>query len=135
MHEAGFVRWEGSGEKMLPVEVYDASTSGLSMRMVGLPQEPGSRMVVKGDEVVFRPSFPHAPHLEREVRALVRAVFNETGNGIGIGLQYLPEQPMIVREAVAQLLFGSSENCWRSGNAAADTRGFWPGCSMCCGLR
>lgn len=110
MHEAGFVRWEGSGEKMLPVEVYDASTSGLRMRMVGLPQEPGSRMVVKGDEVVFRPSFPHAPHLEREVRALVRAVFNETGNGIGIGLQYLPEQPMIVREAVAQLLFGSSEN-------------------------
>ena len=110
MREAGVVRWQGSGEKMLPVEVYDVSTSGLRMRMVGLPQGPGTRMVLKGDEVVFRPTFAHAPHLEREVRAVVRSVFNEAGGGIGIGAQFVPDQPMIVREAVAQLLFGSSEN-------------------------
>ncbi len=110
MREAGTVRWEGSGERMLNVEVFDVSTSGLRMRLSEMPQGPGGRMVAKGEEVVFRPSFPHAPHLEREVRAVVRAVFNDAGNGIALGLQFLPDQPMIVREAVAQLLFGSSEN-------------------------
>ncbi|MBJ2149709.1 UDP-forming cellulose synthase catalytic subunit [Paracoccus sp. IB05] len=110
IREEGTVRWEGSGEKALPAEVFDVSTSGLKMRLTGLPQGAGSRMVVKGDEVVFRPRFPHAPHLEREVRAVVRAVFNEAGHGIAVGVQFLPDQPMIVREAVAQLLFGSSEN-------------------------
>ena len=108
VHEAGAARWEGMGEAMVPVEVFDVSTSGLRMRLGSLPQ--GARMAAKGDELIFRPRFAHAPHLERDVRAVVRAVFNDSGKGTALGLQFVPDQPMIVREAVAHMLFGSSEN-------------------------
>lgn len=110
MRESGTLRWPGGGDQPLAVEVFDASTSGLRLNLIDLPRGQGTHLPVKGEEVVFRPSFPQSPHLEREVRTIVRGTFNSAGEGTVIGLQFLPDQPMEVREAVAHLIFGSSEN-------------------------
>lgn len=110
MRAPGVIRWADSGPRPLPVEVSDGSTSGARIKLMGMPQSEGARMVEKGEEVVFRPRFEQAPHLERDVRAIVRGVFGNPREGIVLGLQFVAEQDMDVREAVAQLVFGSSEN-------------------------
>jgi len=110
MRAPGVIRWADSGPKPLSVEVFDGSTSGARLKLIGMPQGEGARMVEKGDEVVFRPRFEQCPHLERDVRAIVRSVAGNPRDGIVLGLQFVAEQAMDVREAVAQLVFGSSEN-------------------------
>jgi len=94
----------------VPAEVLDASTSGARIRLGAMPRGEAVALPQKGDLLVLRPVFEEAPHLERDVRAVVRGVFNKAGEGHTIGLQFLSDQPMDVREAVAQLVFGSSEN-------------------------
>ncbi|MBV0892864.1 UDP-forming cellulose synthase catalytic subunit [Paracoccus sp. Z118] len=110
MRAPGVIRWADSGPQPIPVEISDGSTSGARLKLIGMPQAAGTRMVEKGDEVVFRPRFEQAQHLERDVRAIVRGVFGNPREGIVLGLQFVAEQDMDVREAVAQLVFGSSEN-------------------------
>ncbi|MFC0281596.1 PilZ domain-containing protein [Falsigemmobacter intermedius] len=97
-------------EVAVPAEVLDASTSGARIRLGAMPKGESLALPQKGDRLVLRPLFEEAPHLERDVRAVVRAVINTPGEGHVIGLQFLSDQPMDVREAVAQLVFGSSEN-------------------------
>lgn len=110
MRAPATVSWTGSGRQPLAASVFDGSTSGVRLRLDQMPRDEGSRMARDGDEVTFRPAFAHAPHLEQNVRAVVRGVFNTAGEGTTLGLQFVPDQPMAVREAVAQLVFGASEN-------------------------
>ncbi|MCZ0964196.1 UDP-forming cellulose synthase catalytic subunit [Paracoccus benzoatiresistens] len=110
MRAPGVIRWKNSGLEPLSVEIFDGSTSGARLRLIGMPQGEGARMVEKGEEVVFRPRFDQSPHLERDVRAVVRAVFGTPREGIMLGVQFVAQQNMDVREAIAHLVFGSSEN-------------------------
>lgn len=110
MDARGVMHWPHSGPHPLPIEIFDGSTSGARVRVVKAPQAEGARMAEKGDEVVVRPRFEQSPHLERDVRAVVRGVFEDKREGIVLGLQFVAEQDMDVREAVAQLVFGSSDN-------------------------
>ncbi|CAM3331166.1 UDP-forming cellulose synthase catalytic subunit [Paracoccus nototheniae] len=108
MQEKGSLRWD-SGPAM-PVTVFDASTSGVGLEMresaaAGRPRLPAIR-----GEVVFRPSFPHAPHLERDVRAVLLKTSTAASGATVLNLQFVSEQDIDVREAVAHLIFGSSEH-------------------------
>lgn len=123
----GVIRWVDSGPKPLPVQVFDGSTSGARLKLTAMPQGEGARMVEKGEEVVFRPLFEQSPHLERDVRAVVRSVRGTPHDGFVLGLQFIAEQAMDVREAVAQLVFGSSENWAAQREQACKSKGLVAG--------
>ncbi|PJF07994.1 UDP-forming cellulose synthase catalytic subunit [Pseudorhodobacter sp. MZDSW-24AT] len=116
--------WEGSGETPLDGIVLDASTSGARIRVTSGKQ--GARMVTKGETVQFRPIFSDAPHLERPVKAVVRMI-TETPSGPVLGLLFLPDQPMEVRETVSFLIFGSSENWLKLREATRAKKGLIAG--------
>ncbi|SIT15150.1 cellulose synthase (UDP-forming) [Gemmobacter megaterium] len=109
MREPALVGWSGL-EGTLDAEVLDASTSGARVRLLDSPRLRDLQGVREGDEIVVRPRFPDAPHLERDVRAVVRGKMTTSGEGNVLGLMFVADQPMDVREAVAYLIFGSSEN-------------------------
>jgi cellulose synthase (UDP-forming) len=99
----------------LRATIKDASTSGVRLEMATPPHgSPAAERILgleRGDEIVFRPHFPEAPDLERELRTTVQLV--QTGaEGIILGLRFVPDQPMTAREAVAYLIFNDSEH-WR----------------------
>lgn len=110
MRESGLLHLPRLPRVKLPVEIIDASTTGVGLRVGRLPPEFRAHLPAKGDEIVFRPTFPHAPHLERDVRAVLRGVFADEQGTSTISLQFIADQPMAVREAVAHLIFGSSDN-------------------------
>ncbi len=111
--------WEAETPKVVwPVTITDASTSGTRIL---LPQGARSGGAInggqlKGSSVFVRPVFPEAPHLECPVRAQVMSV-NTSPAGQVAGLLYEANQAMKVRETVAFLIFGDSEN-WRSVRAS-----------------
>jgi cellulose synthase (UDP-forming) len=101
-----------------PVTITDASTSGARLL---LPQGPGlsgqiNSGQLKGTSIYVRPVFADAPHLENPVRARVMSVQTSPGGQIA-GLLFEPNQAMKVRETVAFLIFGDSEN-WRAIRAS-----------------
>ncbi|MDG4649219.1 UDP-forming cellulose synthase catalytic subunit [Roseibacterium sp. SDUM158017] len=99
----------------LSARISDASTSGLRLELEtpphGTPAAERLAGLTPGEELIFRPRFPEAPDLEREIRVKVQAVINGA-EGIVLGLRYVHDQPMSTREAVAYLIFNDSEN-WR----------------------
>lgn len=99
----------------LEAVVTDASTSGARLQFMtaphGTPAEARLSALGPGARVVFRPHFPEAPDLEREIAAEVMAVARST-EGPAAGIHLLPDQPMSTREAVAYLIFSDSE-AWR----------------------
>ncbi len=107
MRAPATLRWEGMEGAAIEAQVLDASTSGARVRVI---ESPRAQAVRPGDEITLRPLFPDAPHLEREVRAVVRGKTATSGEGHVLGLMFVADQPMDVREAVAYLIFGSSEN-------------------------
>lgn len=119
--------WEGSGEAPLAGVVLDASTSGARLR-IGAPPSgtKGLRMVTKGETIQFRPRFSDATHLERPVKAVVRQIF-ETPEGPVLGVLFLRDQALDVREAVAFLIFGSSDNWLRMRQATRKKKGLLAG--------
>ncbi len=119
--------WDGSGEKPLEGVVLDASTSGARLQLTKVPDGArGLRMVAVGDVIHFRPCFADAAHLERPVKAKVRQVF-ESAEGMILGLLFVPDQPMEVRETVAFLIFGSSENWLKLRQATRGNKGLIAG--------
>ena len=119
--------WEGSGEAPLSAVVLDASTSGVRLRIASpVRSMTGLRMAAKGDTIQFRPRFPDAPHLESPVKAVVRQVF-DTPEGPVLGLLFLPDQALDVRETVAFLIFGSSDNWLRIRQASRGKKGLLAG--------
>ncbi|MGY6536819.1 MAG: UDP-forming cellulose synthase catalytic subunit [Pararhodobacter sp.] len=101
----------------LPATVVDASTSGA--RLVIRPQAGADGamppMPQEGDTFYFTPEFPKSPHLENAVRAQVKSVKNDVG-GVSVGVRFDPDQPMIVRETVAHMIFGDSAS-WEAVRA------------------
>lgn len=112
----------------LPVRIQgrvrDASTSGANV-VVPFPPSgaPGAgmlRALKPGDRLRLTPRFPEAPGLETEVEAEIKSIKPGT-DGPSLGLRFMPEQPVRVRETVAYLIFGDSDN-WRDMRMRA-TRG------------
>lgn len=115
--------------------VVDASTSGC--RMILRPRssaEAGSAPIpAAGDMFYFTPEFPKSPHLENAVRVQVKSVVRE-GDSVALGLKYDPEQPMLVRETVAHMIFGDS-NSWEAIRATRNKKmGLFRGIAYVVGL-
>lgn len=104
------VTWQGLGDRSLSALVLDASTSGARIALKDLPRGQEARIAQVGDEISFRPDFPDARHLERDVRAIVTGVFDTARDGRVLGVRFVADQPIDVRGAVAYLIFGTSEN-------------------------
>lgn len=85
--------------------IIDASTTGAQLLV---PREVGASPYAKGDEIAFTAEFPDEPHLECEVRGIVRSTA-DTGGLVALRLLFPADQPMRAREAVALLIFGNSE--------------------------
>lgn len=98
-----------SVDQFISATVLDASTSGARLNLRPLPETRAEDVakIEKGFVFYFTPEFPKSPHLENAVRVQVQSV-SRSGNGFIVGVKYDPEQPMIVRETVAHLIFGDS---------------------------
>ncbi|WP_245155662.1 UDP-forming cellulose synthase catalytic subunit [Paracoccus ravus] len=121
------VNWTGSGPVPLSATVLDVSTSGAQLRLDQAPQGRDRRMVRVGDEIAFRPRFEHAAHLEQEIRATVLAIKNSAANGTTLGLRFVADQPLVVREVVAQMIFGDSEVWLKQREASREGKGLLAG--------
>lgn len=94
----------GNGEAMSGI-IIDASTTGAQILV---PRQADAPAYAKGDEIVFTPQLPDEPHLENEVRAIVRSTA-DSGGQVALRLLFPANQPMTARETVALLIFGNSE--------------------------
>jgi len=128
------ISWANCGPFPLKGTVLDVSTSGAHLRLDQTPQGKDARMIRQGDEISFRPRFENATHLEQNVRAVVLALQNSAQNGTTLGVRFLPDQPMAVREVVAQLIFGSSETWLAQREATREGKGLTAGLLYIVGL-
>jgi cellulose synthase (UDP-forming) len=89
--------------------VLDASTSGARILLRPGPDTDMNEIasVEKGYVFYFTPEFPKSPHLENAVRVQVQNVQRDN-KGLIVGVRVDPDQPMIVRETIAHLIFGDS---------------------------
>lgn len=123
MREPASLRWSGV-DTPLPVTVIDASTSGAGIELAG---GGALRLPPLRSEVVLRPSFPHAPHLERDVRAQLLKTSSAASGATVLNLRFVSEQAIDVREAVAHLIFGSSDRWLQQRRATQDGKGLIAG--------
>ncbi|MCC5991598.1 MAG: UDP-forming cellulose synthase catalytic subunit [Rhodobacteraceae bacterium] len=98
--------------------VLDASTGGARLLLRPGPDTDMEEMaqIRQGYVLYFTPEFPRSPHLENAVRVQVQNVRNDNA-GLIIGVRFDREQPMIVRETVAHLIFGDS-HVWEAVRAS-----------------
>ncbi len=89
--------------------VLDASTSGARLKLVAGPDTDVAEMlsIKPGYILYFTPEFPRSPHLENAIRVQVASI-ERTNAGVIVGVRFDPDQPMIVRETIAHLIFGDS---------------------------
>lgn len=89
--------------------ILDSSTSGARIKLLPGPDTDLAEMtaMTPGYVFYFTPEFPKSPHLENAIRVQVKNV-ERTGSGLVLGVRYDPEQPMVVRETIAYLIFGDS---------------------------
>ncbi|MCC1481341.1 UDP-forming cellulose synthase catalytic subunit [Roseibaca sp. Y0-43] len=89
--------------------VLDSSTSGAKLKLIPGPDTDHAHLASldKGSVFYFTPEFPKSPHLENAVRVQVVNV-QRTPTGLVLGVRYDPDQPLIVRETIAHLIFGDS---------------------------
>ncbi|MWB76420.1 UDP-forming cellulose synthase catalytic subunit [Pseudooceanicola sp. 216_PA32_1] len=121
------VWWEGSGKQPLNCTVLDASTSGARLQVTNVASAGyAARVVESGEIITFRPQFEEASHLERPVRASVRKI-SEDKDGMILGVLFLPDEPMPVRETVAFLIFGDSDNWYRVRQSYTQKKGMLAG--------
>lgn len=115
--------WGGAApENSWPITLIDASTGGAR---VLLPRGAKVNSLFHKDRLIgtfvsFRPQFAKAPHLETAIRARVMSVQTSAAGQIA-GLMFEPNQPMIVHEALAFLIFGDSDS-WRTIRASTQAR-------------
>lgn len=98
--------------------VLDASTSGARLLLIPAPDTDMTELgsITKGYVMYFTPEFPKSPHLENAVRVQVMGV-ERSADGLVVGVRFDPDQPMIVRETIAHLIFGDSA-VWESIRAS-----------------
>lgn len=95
----------------VPAVVMDASTYGARIFVAADKVASMREHLVEQTDIRLRPHFEDAPHLERDLVARIRNVrIGPEGATLGVG--FLPDQPFAVRETVAFMVFGESEN-WR----------------------
>lgn len=123
MREPATVSWPGI-DGQLPASIIDASTSGVGIELAGAGALHVPPLL---SEVVVRPSFPHAPHLERDVRARLLKTSNAASGATVLNLKFVPEQAIDVREAVAHLIFGSSDRWLEQRQATQAGKGLLAG--------
>lgn len=123
MREPATVSWPGI-DGQFPASVIDASTSGVGIELAGSGALHVPPLL---SEVVVRPSFPHAPHLERDVRARLLKTSNAASGATVLNLKFVPEQAIDVREAVAHLIFGSSDRWLEQRQATQAGKGLFAG--------
>ena len=101
----------------LPATVVDASTSGarIVVRADPMPGQPMPVVPQPGETFYFTPEFPKSPHLENAIHVQVKSVSTE-GGAFTLGVRYDPDQPMLVRESVAHMIFGDSAS-WEAVRA------------------
>ncbi|MBT9385023.1 UDP-forming cellulose synthase catalytic subunit [Pseudooceanicola sp. CBS1P-1] len=107
-------------DEELPARILDASTSGARVLVEGVSNVWRHSEEIKGKKIWFKPHFPESPKLETRVRAKVMSVMT-TPRGQVLGLLIDADQDLKVRETVAFLIFGDSEN-WRRMRAASSNR-------------
>ncbi|NBB97549.1 MAG: UDP-forming cellulose synthase catalytic subunit [Alphaproteobacteria bacterium] len=100
---------DGEAYTFTAATVLDSSTSGAKLKL-----SPGAdtdmaelARLEKGSVFYFTPEFPKSPHLENAVRVQVVNISRDT-SGLVLGVRYDPNQPLIVRETIAHLIFGDS---------------------------
>jgi len=91
--------------------VVDASTSGCRIVMRMRPNAEGISPTLpeEAETFYFTPEFPKSPHLENAVRVQVQSVARE-GDSVQLGVKFDPDQPLVVRETVAHMIFGDSSS-------------------------
>lgn len=120
------VRSASLGDLPVPATVIDASTGGARITL-RLPPSPEGRIAIEpGETLHFQPRFPDAPHLERPVRSRVRSATRE-GSTVTVGLLFDADQSIQVRETVAYLIFGESENWLRVRQSSSRRKGMLSG--------
>lgn len=89
--------------------VLDASTSGARLLLQPGPDTDMAEIaaIQKGYVFYFTPEFPKSPHLENAIRVQVQSIQRDN-KGVIVGVRVDPDQPMIVRETIAHLIFGDS---------------------------
>jgi cellulose synthase (UDP-forming) len=126
MQTTAEVRANSLGDLAMPAMVLDASTGGARVTLRLPPATEGRVSIEPGEILQFKPSFPDAPHLERPVRARVRMVTRE-GATVTVGLLFDADQSFEVRETVAYLIFGESENWLRMRQSTSRRKGMLAG--------
>ncbi|HHX91063.1 MAG TPA: UDP-forming cellulose synthase catalytic subunit [Paracoccus sp.] len=116
----------GEAPMQAPVQVeatfLDASTTGALLAIRPGPQGGHGAMprLEKGDTFHVTPQFPESPHLENAVLVQVMSARPE-GGALFVGVKFDPDQPMIVRETVAHLIFGDSAS-WEAVRATRNKK-------------
>ena len=89
--------------------IIDSSTSGAGIKLLPGPDTDPAEMaaITPGYVFYFTPEFPKSPHLENAIRVQVTHI-DRSNAGLVLGVRYDPDQPMIVRETIAHLIFGDS---------------------------
>jgi cellulose synthase (UDP-forming) len=99
----------------VPIKILDASTGGIRILLETKTPIPADQL--EGKSVYFHAYFEDAPQLEAP--ALARIISVQTSpEGQLLGLFLEPDQDMAVQGAVANLIFGDSEN-WRQYRQAS----------------
>ncbi|WP_373355071.1 UDP-forming cellulose synthase catalytic subunit [Pseudoroseicyclus sp. CXY001] len=113
-------------ERRIEARILDASTSGMRV-MVTEPLEDGTGPKRRnGMEYMIRPMFEDAPHLEADI-AMTAICLHQRPDGMQVGSVINADQPTKAQVAVAQLIFGDSEN-WRRVRYSSQGRiGLIPG--------
>ncbi|MBQ2263596.1 MAG: UDP-forming cellulose synthase catalytic subunit [Loktanella sp.] len=125
MDAAAEVWLEGTADQKLSGRIRDASTSGAKL-LLPTSFENFKVTDLQGLEVRFMPIFPDVPRLQTPVRATIMSA-KVTQEGIEIGTLIAAEQPAAVREAVAFLIFGDSENWRKVRNSTRTPKGLIAG--------
>ncbi|MCE6967095.1 hypothetical protein LAZ41_01400, partial [Cereibacter sphaeroides] len=113
-----------NGEDPVPVEVVDASTCGVRLR---LSHSVHRRLRLSaGQTIAFQPEVPNVPRASRMIAGEVRSLQHEWGD-LHLGLRFLPDQDPAVREAVACLVFSDSGLWEKTRQSALTGRGLLSG--------
>ncbi|GGL70563.1 UDP-forming cellulose synthase catalytic subunit [Wenxinia marina] len=113
MDEEATLSIPGSEHAAIPVRITDTSTSGAGVLVEGNALPGGATVAaLRGKTVILTPTLASNPTLSSPIAATVVSI-KPAQEGQSLGVLFDAHQPMKVRETVAFLIFGDSEN-WRS---------------------
>jgi cellulose synthase (UDP-forming) len=108
----------------VPITIIDASTGGIRLLLETKNPIPADQL--EGKSVYFHAHFDDAPQLEAPALARIVSI-QTTPEGQLLGLFLEPDQDMAVQGAVANLIFGDSENWRKTRQASQEAKGMLAG--------